>query len=144
MSDDSIDGEGVVFGLVWFNLLLFLGIYDTLKQCAMVSKSAGGIGLNVHCIRAKGSYIAGVRFVNMIIYYFNNLLFCRQMVYRMVYCQCCVCTITRHDMLIRVVIRFVLLILVFIEIEFDLFYSDQAHLRSIWNRGMRMYSILLI
>ena len=43
MSDDSIDG-----------------IYDTLKQCALVSKSAGGIGLNVHCIRAKGSFIAGV------------------------------------------------------------------------------------
>ena len=36
------------------------GIYDTLKQCALISKSAGGIGLNVHCIRATGSYIAGV------------------------------------------------------------------------------------
>lgn len=35
------------------------GIYDTLKQCALISKSAGGIGLNVHCIRAEGSYIAG-------------------------------------------------------------------------------------
>jgi ribonucleoside-diphosphate reductase subunit M1 len=35
------------------------GIYDTLKNCALISKSAGGIGLNVHCIRAKGSYIAG-------------------------------------------------------------------------------------
>ncbi|GLH12832.1 Ribonucleoside-diphosphate reductase large subunit [Gryllus bimaculatus] len=35
------------------------GIYDTLKQCALISKSAGGIGLNVHCIRASGSYIAG-------------------------------------------------------------------------------------
>ena len=34
-------------------------IYDTLKQTALISKSAGGIGLNVHCIRAKGSYIAG-------------------------------------------------------------------------------------
>lgn len=42
MSEDSIEG-----------------IYDTLKQCAVISKSAGGIGLNVHCIRAKGSYIAG-------------------------------------------------------------------------------------
>ncbi|XP_070496325.1 ribonucleoside-diphosphate reductase large subunit [Chironomus tepperi] len=42
MSDDSIDG-----------------IYDTLKQCALISKSAGGIGINVHCIRAKGTYIAG-------------------------------------------------------------------------------------
>lgn len=37
------------------------GIYDTLKQCALVSKSAGGIGLNIHNIRATGSYIAGVR-----------------------------------------------------------------------------------
>ena len=35
------------------------GIYDTLKQCALISKSAGGIGLNVHCIRATGAYIAG-------------------------------------------------------------------------------------
>lgn len=35
------------------------GIYDTLKQCAMISKCAGGIGVNVHCIRAKGSHIAG-------------------------------------------------------------------------------------
>lgn len=35
------------------------GIYDTLKQCALISKSAGGIGLNVHCIRAMGSYISG-------------------------------------------------------------------------------------
>jgi ribonucleoside-diphosphate reductase subunit M1 len=42
MKDDSIDG-----------------IYDTLKTCAMISKSAGGVGLNTHCIRATGSYIAG-------------------------------------------------------------------------------------
>ena len=35
------------------------GIYDTLKQCALISKSAGGIGLHVHCIRSTGSYIAG-------------------------------------------------------------------------------------
>ncbi|KAK6045872.1 hypothetical protein COOONC_16624 [Cooperia oncophora] len=35
------------------------GIYDTLKQCALISKSAGGIGLNVHNIRATGSLIAG-------------------------------------------------------------------------------------
>lgn len=42
MTDDSIDG-----------------IFDTLKRCAVISKAAGGIGLNVHCIRAKGSYIAG-------------------------------------------------------------------------------------
>ena len=43
MKDDSIEG-----------------IYDTLKQCALISKSAGGIGLAVSCIRATGSYIAGV------------------------------------------------------------------------------------
>jgi len=42
MTDDSIEG-----------------IYDTLKQCALISKSAGGVGLNVHCIRASGSYISG-------------------------------------------------------------------------------------
>ena len=35
------------------------GIYDTLKQCALISKSAGGIGINIHNIRASGSYIAG-------------------------------------------------------------------------------------
>lgn len=35
------------------------GIYDTLKTCAMISKTAGGIGLHVHNIRATGSYIAG-------------------------------------------------------------------------------------
>ncbi|XP_011495812.1 PREDICTED: ribonucleoside-diphosphate reductase large subunit [Ceratosolen solmsi marchali] len=35
------------------------GIYDTLKRCALVSKSAGGIGLSVHTIRAKGTRIAG-------------------------------------------------------------------------------------
>jgi len=35
------------------------GIYDTLKNTALISKSAGGIGLAVHCIRATGSYIKG-------------------------------------------------------------------------------------
>lgn len=35
------------------------GIYDTLKSCAMISKCAGGIGFNAHCIRATGSYISG-------------------------------------------------------------------------------------
>jgi ribonucleoside-diphosphate reductase alpha chain len=35
------------------------GIYDTLKQCALISQSAGGIGLSMHNIRAKGSYIKG-------------------------------------------------------------------------------------
>jgi len=35
------------------------GIYDTLKTCAMISKTAGGIGLNVHRIRATGAYIGG-------------------------------------------------------------------------------------
>lgn len=42
MKEDSIDG-----------------IYDTLKTCALISKTAGGIGLNVHRIRATGSYIGG-------------------------------------------------------------------------------------
>ena len=42
MKDDSIDG-----------------IYDTLKQCAKISQSAGGIGLSAHHVRAKGSYIKG-------------------------------------------------------------------------------------
>ena len=42
MKDDSIDG-----------------IYDTLKQTAKISQSAGGIGLAIHNIRATGSYIKG-------------------------------------------------------------------------------------
>ncbi len=42
MKDDSIDG-----------------IYDTLKQCAKISQSAGGIGLSIHNVRATGSYIRG-------------------------------------------------------------------------------------
>jgi ribonucleoside-diphosphate reductase alpha subunit len=35
------------------------GIYDTLKQCACISKYAGGIGLSIHNIRATDSYIRG-------------------------------------------------------------------------------------
>jgi ribonucleotide reductase alpha subunit len=42
MKDDSIEG-----------------IYETLKECAIISKSAGGIGVLVHNIRATGSYIRG-------------------------------------------------------------------------------------
>jgi len=42
MKDDSIEG-----------------IYDTLKSCAQISQSAGGIGLAIHNIRATGSYIKG-------------------------------------------------------------------------------------
>jgi ribonucleoside-diphosphate reductase subunit M1 len=44
MSDDSI-----------------AGIYDTLKRCAVISKAAGGIGLSVHNIRARGTPIQGTR-----------------------------------------------------------------------------------
>ena len=35
------------------------GIYDTLKDCALISKYAGGIGLHIHDIRAKGALIRG-------------------------------------------------------------------------------------
>jgi ribonucleoside-diphosphate reductase alpha subunit len=42
MKDDSIDG-----------------IYDTLKICAQISKTAGGLGISTHNIRSKNSYIAG-------------------------------------------------------------------------------------
>jgi ribonucleoside-diphosphate reductase alpha chain len=35
------------------------GIYDTLKNCAQISQSAGGIGLSIHDVRATGSYIKG-------------------------------------------------------------------------------------
>lgn len=43
------------------------GIFDTLKQCAVISKWAGGIGLHVHCIRASGSYIAGVSLISLLV-----------------------------------------------------------------------------
>ena len=35
------------------------GIYQTLYDSAIISKSAGGIGLSIHKIRASGSYIKG-------------------------------------------------------------------------------------
>ena len=35
------------------------GIYDTLSQCANISQYAGGIGLSIHNVRAKGSFIKG-------------------------------------------------------------------------------------
>ena len=35
------------------------GIYSTLKRCAMISKSAGGVGISAHPIRATNSYIRG-------------------------------------------------------------------------------------
>ena len=35
------------------------GIYKTISDCALISQSAGGIGINIHKIRAKGSYIKG-------------------------------------------------------------------------------------
>ena len=47
------------------------GIYETLAQCAYISKQAGGIGLSVHNIRASGSYIAGVSW--FFSYYTDNL-----------------------------------------------------------------------
>jgi ribonucleoside-diphosphate reductase subunit M1 len=50
------------------------GIFDTLKQCAIISKNAGGIGLSVHCIRANGSKIAGVCTLEVLV--FGNSYFC--------------------------------------------------------------------
>ncbi|WP_070965774.1 ribonucleoside-diphosphate reductase subunit alpha [Vibrio sonorensis] len=40
------------------------GIYDTLKDCALISKSAGGIGLHIHNIRASGAPIVGTNGVS--------------------------------------------------------------------------------
>lgn len=40
------------------------GIYETLKQCAKISQTAGGIGLSIHNIRATGSYIRGTNGVS--------------------------------------------------------------------------------
>lgn len=36
-----------------------VGIYDTLKQCALISKAAGGVGFAAHKVRARNAYIAG-------------------------------------------------------------------------------------
>ena len=36
-----------------------MGIYDTLKDCALISKYSGGIGLHIHNIRSNGSFIKG-------------------------------------------------------------------------------------
>jgi len=36
------------------------GIFETLKQCAIISKNSGGIGLAIHNIRATDSYIKGI------------------------------------------------------------------------------------
>jgi ribonucleotide reductase alpha subunit len=40
------------------------GIYNTLKDCALISKYAGGIGLHIHNIRAKGTHIQGTNGVS--------------------------------------------------------------------------------
>ena len=40
------------------------GIYNTLHDCAMISKYAGGIGLHIHNIRAKGTHIQGTNGVS--------------------------------------------------------------------------------
>jgi ribonucleoside-diphosphate reductase alpha chain len=40
------------------------GIFETLKRCAVISQSAGGIGLNIHNVRATGSYIKGTNGVS--------------------------------------------------------------------------------
>ena len=40
------------------------GIYDTLKRCAKISQTGGGIGVSIQNIRAKGTYIAGSRGVS--------------------------------------------------------------------------------
>ena len=59
MEDDSIDG-----------------IYNTLKETALISKLAGGIGLHIHNIRASGSHIAGTNGtsngINPMLKVFNN------------------------------------------------------------------------
>ena len=54
-------GSSTTFQLFpfWPCLTIQLRIYETLKTCALISKCAGGIGLNVHNIRAAGTYIAG-------------------------------------------------------------------------------------
>ena len=44
------------------------GIYDTLKNCAKISQSAGGIGLSIHNIRATGSYIKGTNGTSNVIF----------------------------------------------------------------------------
>lgn len=99
MKDDSIDG-----------------IYDTLKQCALISKSAGGIGLAVSCIRSTGSYIAGVSKTQTVmeelsftkccsLSYITCFLFFRRMAPPMGWFPCFGCTITQHVTLTRAATR---------------------------------------
>ena len=66
MEDDSLDG-----------------IYNTLKDCALISKWAGGIGLHIHNIRAKGTHIQGTNgtsngLVPMLRVFNNTARFCDQ------------------------------------------------------------------
>lgn len=96
MKDDSIDG-----------------IYDTLKQCALISKSAGGIGVAVSCIRATGSYIAGVSFSDnfrcvqwkWFVFTVYLIFVIRLMATQMAWFQCFVSTTTQPAMWTKEEIR---------------------------------------
>ena len=57
MKDDSIEG-----------------IYDTLKNCAMISKTAGGIGLNIHCIRATGYVPMSIIIAKLVNSFFSSYI----------------------------------------------------------------------
>lgn len=70
MKDDSIEG-----------------IYDTLKSCAMISKTAGGIGLSIHNIRATGSVVS-YQVVEMYLYIWTDRISQAQTVTRTVLYPC--------------------------------------------------------
>lgn len=95
MKDDSIEG-----------------IYDTLKQCAMISKSAGGIGLSIHNIRATG--LVTLFLLDPLCYADGRSLVLTllvQMDTRMASCPCFAPLMLLRVMLIRVVISALALLL---------------------------------
>jgi Ribonucleotide reductase, barrel domain/Ribonucleotide reductase, all-alpha domain len=96
------------------------GIYDTLKQCAMISKSAGGIGLSIHNIRATG-LVAFSRTLHDVVLMRPSVLTLRvPMVTPMVLCPC----YARSTLLLVTSTRVAI--------------SGPGRLRYTWNRGMQM------
>jgi Ribonucleotide reductase, all-alpha domain/Ribonucleotide reductase, barrel domain len=103
------------------------GIYDTLKQCAMISKSAGGIGLSIHNIRATGLVLSFSRVLRNVVLMWSSALTLRvPMATPMVLCPC-----YAHSMLLLVTSTRVAI-------------SGPGRLRSTWNHGTRMSLSLLI
>jgi hypothetical protein len=85
MKDDSIEG-----------------IYDTLKTCAMISKTAGGIGLSIHCIRATGCVKLIHGFDQLVTLCLTARTLLEQTAIRTALFLCFALMMLRHAMLIKV------------------------------------------